>query len=160
MGLGLNQPKGPARVVGRPSGRVPFLRCGPGPADTWGTNRDRLGAQIRVNANREQIGLESPNREKTRIGKRSDHNPCCSAEVVHTRLPTALATSNYKPATSVKCTHTGVHPRYTQASICSIRCSAVQGPSVGGPLGVWGGPRASTLSKLWAILYVRGGRFA
>ena len=30
----------------------------------------------------------------------------------------------------------------------------------GGGEGAWSGPRESTLSKLWAILYVCGGRFA
>ena len=49
----------------------------------------------------------------------------------HTRLPTALATSNDKPATALNvlvlvCTHD-----ISRASICSIRCSAVPGPWVG-----------------------------
>ena len=50
-----------------------------------------------------------------------------------------------------------------RVSICSIRCSAVPGSWVEAHHGGGGGvglAHASTLSKLWAILYVRIGRFA
>ena len=42
-----------------------FLRCGPGPADTWGTNRDRFGGsnqgETRIGT---KTGLRGSNREK------------------------------------------------------------------------------------------------